>query len=377
MIKLKKVIKLEEIIKVNKMTKYESRKHEAVPSQKLPLISVIVPVYQVSKYIRECVDSLLCQTYRRLEIILVDDGSTDGSGEICDSYAKEDDRIRVIHQENRGLSAARNTGLDYASGEYVAFVDSDDYVEPAYIEELYRLIVEYRADIAACMFVRVGETEESQKTQDRRNRAAGGRRSYFAHKVKQSMEMTDITGVGREQTAKTAEPKAGTNKMEGLETREICLSSEQMLRRWHGRYKKWETVAWNKLYHKSVFGWCTEDEAGRTGESREGEWSDRKAQNGKIRFPEGRKHEDVLTSHRIVGNAKRIVLTTQVFYLYRVREGNITSKMASKEGRRQNLSAQKERMRFFRERGYWRAYLNLLRGYLLHLGWFGWMRVRR
>lgn len=94
------------------------------------LLSVIVPVYNVEAYLPRCVDSILAQTYENLEVILVDDGSKDGSGEICDDYGARDSRIKVIHKENGGLSSARNAGLDIAQGEYVAFVDSDDWLEP-------------------------------------------------------------------------------------------------------------------------------------------------------------------------------------------------------------------------------------------------------
>ncbi|MDE6992490.1 MAG: glycosyltransferase, partial [Lachnospiraceae bacterium] len=94
------------------------------------LISVIVPVYNVEKYLDRCVESLLGQTYRRLEIILVDDGSTDGCGAMCDGYAQRDSRVRVIHKRNGGLSDARNAGLAAASGSYIGYVDSDDWIEP-------------------------------------------------------------------------------------------------------------------------------------------------------------------------------------------------------------------------------------------------------
>ena len=93
------------------------------------LISIIVPVYNVEEYLKECIDSIINQTYKRIEIILVDDGSTDKSGKICDDYAKIDKRIKVVHKENGGLSDARNVGISVSSGKYIAFVDSDDWVE--------------------------------------------------------------------------------------------------------------------------------------------------------------------------------------------------------------------------------------------------------
>lgn len=94
-----------------------------------PLLSVIIPVYKVEKYLRQCVDSVINQTYKNLEIILVDDGSPDNCGKICDEYAEKDKRVKVIHQLNKGLSGARNTGTEQASGEYIAFVDSDDWLD--------------------------------------------------------------------------------------------------------------------------------------------------------------------------------------------------------------------------------------------------------
>ncbi len=106
------------------------------------LISVIVPVYNVEAYLGRCVDSLLAQTYENLEIILVDDGAKDWSGKICDEYAAKDPRIRVIHKENGGLSSARNAGLDVARGEYLAFADSDDWVEPGAYEAMLKLALE-------------------------------------------------------------------------------------------------------------------------------------------------------------------------------------------------------------------------------------------
>lgn len=113
-----------------------------------PLISVIVPVYKAEAYLKRCVDSICGQTYRNLEIILVDDGSPDRSGEICDALALEDSRIRVIHKANGGMSSARNAGLAIARGAYYGFVDSDDWIEKHMYETLYGLIEKYLAQIA-------------------------------------------------------------------------------------------------------------------------------------------------------------------------------------------------------------------------------------
>ena len=118
----------------------------------LPLISIIVPVYRAELYLERCICSIREQQYRHLEIILVDDGSPDRCGHMCDTYARQDARIRVIHQTNGGLSAARNAGLAIATGELVAFVDSDDYVSSGYISRLYRLRERFGADIAICGF---------------------------------------------------------------------------------------------------------------------------------------------------------------------------------------------------------------------------------
>ncbi len=114
------------------------------------LISVIVPVYNVEQYLDECVKSLLCQTYKNLEIILIDDGSTDASGEMCDEYAAKDGRIRVVHKENGGLSSARNAGLDICRGKYITFADSDDYVDPEYVGYMYRLLKDNNVLISCC-----------------------------------------------------------------------------------------------------------------------------------------------------------------------------------------------------------------------------------
>ena len=119
-----------------------------------PLISVIVPIYTTEKYLRKCFDSIINQTYKNLQIILVDDGSTDNSGKICDEYATKDSRIQVIHKQNAGVTAARNEGLDIADGEYIGFVDSDDWIEPNMYEEMFENLITTDADIVHTGFIR-------------------------------------------------------------------------------------------------------------------------------------------------------------------------------------------------------------------------------
>ncbi len=165
-------------------------------------ISVIVPVYKVETYLPKCVDSLLAQTYEDLEIILVDDGSPDGCGAICDEYAAKDPRVKVIHKENGGLSSARNAGMDIARGEYIAFVDSDDWIEP----DTYA----YLLDLAKKYNVRL---------------ACAGR--------------YDV------------EEKTGKKSLGLCPPREEKISSEELVR----RIFLWDNVdsaAWDKLYHRSL-----------------------------------------------------------------------------------------------------------------------------
>lgn len=130
----------------------------------MPKISVIVPVYKVEKYVNKCVDSILDQSFRDFDLILVDDGSPDSCPQICDYYASQDDRITVIHKTNGGLSDARNAGIDWAmehsDSEWLAFVDSDDYLHPDYLNTLYQTAQNLGADLVICDFVRVNDEEE-------------------------------------------------------------------------------------------------------------------------------------------------------------------------------------------------------------------------
>lgn len=259
----------------------------------MDLISVIVPVYNVSEYLGECIDSILSQTYQNLEIILVDDGSTDDCPVLCDRYVSKDSRIRVIHQTNQGLSAARNKGYATSNGKYIAFIDADDMVFGTYIESLYRLITKQRAQIAVCGYTRTLEE------------------------------------LGTGQAA------------------DYVLTSEQMLREWHGKRKSIETVAWNKLYSREIFESFMDC----------------------VIFPEGKTHEDIYTSHLFVSAAKIIAITNKKLYFYRKREKSI-SRTYTKEAAKADLAAQRERMHYFKYRKFYRAYIRLVAGHLLHMGMY-------
>lgn len=129
-------------------------------------VSIIIPVYNVKLYLRKCIESVLAQTYENFEIILIDDGSTDGSSEICDEYAKNNNRIRVKHQQNNGISSARNLGIKESKGEFIQFIDSDDYVSPIMLENMVKAIKSYNADMVICEYYNIFSNGKKQKHYD-------------------------------------------------------------------------------------------------------------------------------------------------------------------------------------------------------------------
>lgn len=165
------------------------------------MISVIVPVYNVETYLSQCIDSILAQTYRDLEILLIDDGSTDQSGHICDAYQAKDERISVFHTENHGLSAARNLGLDHASGAYILLLDSDDWIDEKTVQVLVEYAKKYDADVVSCAY-------------------------YYEWKNRRDIE----------------------EKID----RPIVLEGEQVMRA-HIQEPYLGYMAWNKLYRKELF----------------------------------------------------------------------------------------------------------------------------
>lgn len=177
------------------------------------MVSIIVPIYKVEAYLEKCIKSIQNQTYTDLEIILVEDGSPDGCGAICDKYAKEDKRIRVIHKENGGLSDARNKGLDIAAGEYIAFVDSDDYIHPKMIEILMYHLQKAGADLAVCGFRQVEENEEV---------------TFPEYSIAEAVKSAGAVGA--------AEIFTGETVMNNLQHKNLLT-----------------VVAWNKLYKAELF----------------------------------------------------------------------------------------------------------------------------
>ena len=216
-------------------------------SQEKALIWIIIPVYKVEKYLEKCIQSVINQTYENLQIILVDDGSPDNCGKICDEYAKKDHRIEVIHKSNGGLSDARNKGLEIAKGEYIGFVDSDDYIEADMYEVLYNLLKQYNADVSICNFYTVSQGKISIKNAD------NGINEY--------------------------------NRIEIL--KEILLD------------KNIQSYAWNKLYKKELF-----DE---------------------IKYPIGKKYEDIGTTFYLLEKCNKVVVTGKSEYYYINRQDSIVN----------------------------------------------------
>jgi glycosyltransferase involved in cell wall biosynthesis len=220
------------------------------------LISVIIPIYKVEEYLLKCVESIIHQTYRNLEIILVDDGSPDRCGEMCDEYATKDSRIKVIHKQNGGLSDARNVAIDVAKGEYITFVDSDDYVSVDYISTLYGLIDKYRVQLSVACFT-----------------------PFYDGEI----------------------PEPINNHYE-----ENCYSANDAVEQMFYQ-EKFDTCAWAKMYHRTLF------------------------QSG-IRYPKGFLYEDLPTTYRLMFECDKVAFCNQSIYFYRLRKDSIEgSQFSSKK----------------------------------------------
>lgn len=212
-----------------------------------PLISIIVPIYNVEKYLPKCIDSIIHQTYKNLEILLIDDGSPDRCGKMCDQYAVKDSRIKVIHKINGGLSDARNVAIDIAKGEYITFIDSDDYVTLDYINTLFNLIDKYKVRLSIACFTTFYEQEA---------------------------------------------PSQIINNYE-----EICYSAKDAVEQMFYQ-EKFDTCAWAKLYHRTLF-------------------------QGGIRYPKGLLYEDLPTTYQLIFECDRIAFINKPIYFYQLRKNSI------------------------------------------------------
>ena len=234
------------------------------------MISVIIPVYNVKAYLAEAVESVIHQTYQDLEIILVDDGSTDGSGEICDEYAKKDNRIKVIHQQNKGLSAARNAGLDACQGEIISFLDSDDAFCKDMLQKMYEAMEKTDADIVEC-----GITRNDEGRHKKLGRSSGS--------PKRCAKKQSSPAESRNQRHKKS------NKLKTYNTQEA------LRRKLRG---KLETVVWNKIYKRKI-------------------WE-------QLRFREGHNYEDLYITLPLLSKAKTVCQLNESLAIRRIRKGSIT-----------------------------------------------------
>lgn len=243
-------------------------------------VSVIVPIYMVEPYLKRAVDSIRNQTYQNLEIILVDDGSKDQCGRICDDYAKADNRIVVIHKENGGLSDARNAGLDIARGEYIMFVDSDDYIAPDCVETLLGCLKEHDADVSMCSYAVTDSTEFDESI------FAAGRNNE--KEKKQSKEWK----------IKTDNHKSDGHEYDG--SVEICDRRKLLSNLYDANHRDatYFIVSWNKIYKASL-------------------WDG-------IRFPKGKIHEDEATTYKIYDRARKGVYLHRPLYGYFTAPDSIT-----------------------------------------------------
>ena len=266
--------------------------HSEVTTNNKSLVSIIVPCYNVESYLARCVDSLIAQTYPNIEILLIDDGSTDATSDLARGYAERYDTVFYHHRINGGLSAARNTGIELAKGEYIAFVDSDDWVDENYINCLFETIQAGNADISVCGYIK--EFDE--------DRSASEVISFDQDMVISSHSAMKMLG-------------------------DIYPKENVLL-----------VIAWNKLFKRSIFE--------------------------NTRFPEGKLHEDEFTTHRFIGAADSIAVTTANLYHYRIRGGSITSDEKKQDLRHLDyLDALQDRLEYSRSMMYGDLFIFMLYTY--------------
>ena len=250
-------------------------------------VSVVIPVYNVEKFLPKCLNSVMAQSYENLEILVVDDGSSDRSGVICDEYGEKDARITVFHKENGGLSDARNYALDYVSGAYVTFIDSDDYVDERFIETLLDNAISNNAEISICNYKTVEEDDEQ-------------------------------------------------NDFDKINKIRIFSEEESMQQILYGEYIMQFSVAWGKLYKSEIF-------------------SD-------LRYPKGRKFEDVAIAHLCYNQIRQSVYSDAQLYFYLHRKGSIKNSGRFKDA--DVIKSAFDRLIFFKEYNRGRYYTEAKKQYM-------------
>lgn len=317
------------------------------------LVSVVVPVYNVEAYLSECVESIRQQSYRNLEIILVDDGSPDGCPALCDKFAAEDPRVIVIHKKNGGLSDARNVGIERCKGDYITFVDSDDWIEPDFVRDILEAMLENKAEIGIGDYVRTNEDVIDGKS-SLENTSLENPDGYRNGSVGVDAEGKDEGG--REHI----DPGSLIIvKYSGREAIRACYQSEK-----HGM----SFTAWGKIYAADLFrvkavaddgqaeGYGFRNESCDTEDNRKKRLENESTGSltGEretdpalpIRFPVGKINEDSFITYRLLYKASRVVYVDRILYDYRTTEGSIMQKPFSLR-RLDGLEAAEGAWRFF------------------------------
>lgn len=278
------------------------------------LITVIVACYNIETYIKRCIDSITAQTYKNLEILITDDGSTDSSGTICDELARNDARIKVFHTDNHGLGPARDYAMDRASGTYITFVDGDDYIEPRMYEEMMSAMKAFDTDIVVAGYKNVYESK-SAKTN---NRSIAG--------IKGSSKYNDSD-------ARVTGPEHVTeSKSEDYYISDLAImNSEDLLRALVEEDEKYvvQNCAWNKLYKRSLV-----------------------EEGDKLRFPEGH-YEDIVYTTKLLNKVKKGIVICDKLYNYIIdRSGSIMNQGVKWDILTQQIPAYKARNKVLEDAGF-------------------------
>lgn len=268
-------------------TRFERIAMENYAKNENPLVSIIVPVYNSAKYLSGCVDSILAQTYKNIELILVDDGSKDDSGKICDSYASKDSRVKVIHQQNGGISRAQNAGLDAVSGEFIAFADNDDILDCKNIEILLNAILQSGASMSKAKWRQFGLSSLEQIKKE----AGLGARGFGAEKSQVTARLENATQI-----------KIVKNPLKAYQTvfcKIFRIIGNKLGKNSEARY--FNEANWCRLYKREI-------------------WQG-------VRFPEGKFAQDTAMASVLYSRMNCVAHVDEVLYYWQQREDSVTHKM--------------------------------------------------